>query len=124
MSYLKKHRKSGPGAQLRLNAYVVPFLGEKLLAELKDTDFERWLDWVEGHTPKGRRSDKPHYVRVCDGASSARLLRRATACRHSAATAARAATPDRLRPIIDQGVGHSLALEGISAANLARSSGR
>jgi integrase len=59
VSYLKKHRKSGRGAQLRLNAYVLPFLGEKLLADLKDTDFERWLDWAEGHTPKGRRRDKP-----------------------------------------------------------------
>ena len=59
VNYLKKHRKSGRGAQLRLNAYVAPFFGEKLLAELKDTDFERWLDWAEVHTPKGRRGDKP-----------------------------------------------------------------
>ncbi len=60
VSYLKKHRKSGRAAQLRLNAYVVPFLGEKLLADLKETDFERWLDWTEGHTPKGRRGNNPH----------------------------------------------------------------
>ena len=59
VNYLKKHRKSGRGAQLRLNAYVAPFFGEKLLAELKDTDFVRWLDWAEVHTPKGRRGDKP-----------------------------------------------------------------
>jgi hypothetical protein len=59
LTWLKTHKKTARDAELKLNAYLVPALGDKLLADLKPEDFDRWLSWAVEHKPKGRRGDRP-----------------------------------------------------------------
>ena len=59
LAWLKTHKKTARDAALKLNAYLVPALGDKPLADLKPEDFERWLAWAVDHKPKGRRADRP-----------------------------------------------------------------
>jgi integrase len=56
--WLETHRKTAHDAKLKLQAYAVPFFGERIVADLKPEDFEQWLSWASTHTPKGRRTDK------------------------------------------------------------------
>jgi integrase len=60
VSYLKTHRKSAHGAELKLRAYVLPQLGARRVADLTPTDLERWLSWAlkrrrrtRGHASRG-----------------------------------------------------------------------
>lgn len=59
LTWLKIHKKTSRDAELKLNAYLVPKLGDKPLADLKPEDFDRWLSWALEHKPKGRRGDRP-----------------------------------------------------------------
>ena len=43
LAWLKTHKKTARDAALKLNAYLVPTLGDKLLADLEPEDFDRWL---------------------------------------------------------------------------------
>lgn len=43
VSYLKTHRKGAHDAELKLNAYVVPQLGTRRVADLTPTDLDQWL---------------------------------------------------------------------------------
>lgn len=43
IEYLRTHRKSADDAAIKLNAYVVPILGEKRVSELTPADFDEWL---------------------------------------------------------------------------------
>lgn len=64
--WLQTHRKTAHDSKLKLNSYVLPTLGDKLLADLKAADFERWLSWATTHTPKGRRTGKPPKLPTTD----------------------------------------------------------
>jgi len=59
LTWLKTHKKTSRDAELKLNAYLVPVLGDRLLSDLKPEDFDRWLSWAVDHKPKGRRGDRP-----------------------------------------------------------------
>ena len=59
LAWLKTHKKTSRDAELKLNAYLVPALGDKPLVDLKPEDFDRWLSWAVEHKPKGRRGDHP-----------------------------------------------------------------
>ncbi len=59
LTWLKTHKKTAHDAKLKLNAYLVPFLGDRVVADLKPEDFVRWLSWAMDHKPKGRRGDRP-----------------------------------------------------------------
>jgi len=63
LAWLKTHKKTARDAALKLNAYLVPALGDKLLADLKPEDFDRWLSWAVDHKPKGRRGNRPPLLR-------------------------------------------------------------
>jgi integrase len=43
IDYLRAHRKSADDTAIKLNAYVVPYLGNKRIAELTPGDFDEWL---------------------------------------------------------------------------------
>jgi integrase len=58
LGWLKTHKKTARDAEVKLNAYLKPFFGDKLLADLKPDDFDRWLSWAVDHTPKGRGNGK------------------------------------------------------------------
>jgi integrase len=59
LAWLKIHKKTARDAALKLNAYLVPALGDRLLEDLKPEDFDRWLSWAVDHKPKGRRGNRP-----------------------------------------------------------------
>jgi integrase len=59
ITWLKTHKKTAHDAELKLNAYLLPFMGDRALADLKPEDFDRWLAWAVDHKPAGRRGDKP-----------------------------------------------------------------
>lgn len=59
VTWLKAHKKTSRDAELKLNAYLIPVLGDRLLVDLKPDDFDRWLSWAVDHKPKGRRGDRP-----------------------------------------------------------------
>jgi len=59
LAWLKIHKKTARDAALKLNAYLVPALGDKALEDLKPEDFDRWLSWAMEHKPKGRRGSRP-----------------------------------------------------------------
>lgn len=58
LDYLRSHRKSADDAKIKFNAYVIPRLGEKRLADLKPVDFEDWLDWAMKRQAR-RKPKKP-----------------------------------------------------------------
>lgn len=59
VAWLKANKKTARDAELKLNAYLIPVLGDKLLVDLKPDDFTRWLSWAVEHKPNGRRGDRP-----------------------------------------------------------------
>ena len=59
VAWLTVHRKSARDAQIKLNAYLVPYFDGKLLSDLRASDFDAWLAWAIDHKPKGRRGDNP-----------------------------------------------------------------
>ena len=46
LKFLRSHRKSADDAKIKLDAYVIPKLGEKRVADLKPGDFDDWLEWA------------------------------------------------------------------------------
>jgi len=46
VDYLRAHRKSASDTELKLKAYVVPFLGDKRLSSLSPSNFDEWLKWA------------------------------------------------------------------------------
>lgn len=46
MDYLRAHRKSADDTQIKLKAYVLPYLGTKRIADLTSADFDAWLSWA------------------------------------------------------------------------------
>lgn len=67
VAYLTRERKTARDARLRLHAYVIGYMGERRLADLKPADFDAWLDWALTHSPRDKRrasrragSVKPH----------------------------------------------------------------
>ena len=59
VTWLKTHKKTSHDAELKLNAYLLPFMGDRAIEDLKSDDFDRWLTWAIDHKPAGRRGDKP-----------------------------------------------------------------
>jgi len=59
LAWLKTHKKTARDAELKLNAYLVPALGDKMLADLRPEDFDRWLAWAVDYKPTGRRGNRP-----------------------------------------------------------------
>jgi integrase len=43
LDYLRAHRKSAEDTAIKLNAYVIPYLGERRVSELTPNDFDEWL---------------------------------------------------------------------------------
>ncbi|HTV97829.1 MAG TPA: site-specific integrase [Steroidobacteraceae bacterium] len=70
VTWLKTHKKTSRDAELKLNAYLIPVLGDRPLVDLKPEDFDRWLSWAVDHKPKGRRGDRPPKLKQKRGASS------------------------------------------------------
>lgn len=54
VDWLRMNSKSAADTKSKLNAYLVPKLGDRLVAELKPKDFTDWLQWAMKHKPKGR----------------------------------------------------------------------
>lgn len=52
LDYIARHRKSIVDARSRLNAYVVPYFGERPLSGLTPTDFDAWSTWAFTHDPR------------------------------------------------------------------------
>jgi hypothetical protein len=48
LAWLKIHKKTPRDAALKLNAYLIPVLGDRPLEDLKPEDFDRWLSWAPG----------------------------------------------------------------------------
>lgn len=46
LAYLRTHKKSADDAAIKFNAYVIPELGEKRVADLKPADFTEWQEWA------------------------------------------------------------------------------
>ena len=46
LAFLRSHRKSADDAKIKFDAYVIPKLGEKRVADLKPGDFDDWLEWA------------------------------------------------------------------------------
>ena len=53
LDYITQHRKSIVDARSRLNAYVVPYFGDRPLASLTPADVEAWSKWAYAHDPRG-----------------------------------------------------------------------
>ena len=58
LDYITQHRKSIVDARSRLNAYVVPYFGERPLLRLTPTDFEAWSKWAYAHDPRAKASQR------------------------------------------------------------------
>jgi len=58
LDYLRSHRKSADDAKIKFDAYVVPRLGERRVADLKPGDFEDWLEWAMKRQAR-RKPKKP-----------------------------------------------------------------
>lgn len=56
LDFLRSHRKSAADAKIKFDAYIVPRLGEKRVADLKPGDFDDWLQWAM--TRQARRKPK------------------------------------------------------------------
>lgn len=54
VTWLRRHRKSAADTQSKLDSYVIPRLGERLVSSLTETDLEQWLEWALTHKPRGR----------------------------------------------------------------------
>jgi integrase len=59
VGWLTRHRKSAADTRTKLNAYVAEYFGDRPVAGLVPTDFDRWLEWALTYKPKGRHSKKP-----------------------------------------------------------------
>ena len=59
IDFLRVHRKSADDAASKLNAYALPRLGSKRLADLTAADFDEWLKWAL----KRRRQSKKKTAR-------------------------------------------------------------
>jgi len=62
VEYLKRDRKStdsGRDAEIRLNAYLIPYFDGQLLSDLTSGDFDKWVTWALEHRPKGRKKKAP-----------------------------------------------------------------
>lgn len=58
IEYLRAHRKSADDTAIKLNAYVVPYLGNKRISELTPSDFDEWLK-VAIKRQQRRKAKKP-----------------------------------------------------------------
>ena len=58
LDYLRSHRKSADDAKIKFDAYVIPRLGERRVADLKPGDFEDWLEWAMKRQAR-RKPKKP-----------------------------------------------------------------
>jgi len=58
LGFLRSHRKSADDAKIKFDAYIIPKLGEKRVADLKPDDFDDWLEWAMQRQPK-RKPKKP-----------------------------------------------------------------
>lgn len=58
LAYLRSHKKSADDATIKFNAYVIPRLGDKRVADLKPGDFTEWLDWAMKRQAR-RKPKKP-----------------------------------------------------------------
>lgn len=52
LSFIEQQRKSLADARSRLNAYFLPYFGQRPLATLKPPDFEAWVTWAYKHDPR------------------------------------------------------------------------
>lgn len=60
LEFLRAHRKSADDAKIKFDAYLIPRLGEKRLADLTPGDFEEWLGWaMKRHARRRPKKPKP-----------------------------------------------------------------
>lgn len=52
LDYLRTHKKSAADTEIKLQAYVLPRLGQKRVADLKPVDFDAWLKWALKRQPR------------------------------------------------------------------------
>lgn len=57
VEFLEQQRKTADDAKSRLAAYVLPYFGDRQIAKLETSDFDRWLTWALAHKPQGRLKD-------------------------------------------------------------------
>jgi hypothetical protein len=61
LHYLRSHRKSADDAKIKFDAYVIPKLGDKRVADLKQDDFDDWLEWAMKRQARRKpKKPKPH----------------------------------------------------------------
>ncbi|MES1192649.1 MAG: site-specific integrase [Steroidobacter sp.] len=72
---LKHEGKNPRDAEIRLNAYFLPFFDDKELSDLSPADFDNWLTWAIDHKPVGRGRKK---VKSVIEASELKRRRRST----------------------------------------------
>jgi integrase len=58
LAYLRTHRKSAHGAELKLSAYVLPHLGANRVADLTPIDLDRWVSWALKRRRRTRKQDR------------------------------------------------------------------
>jgi integrase len=58
VDWQRSHRKSAADTESKLKTYVLPKLGEKLIADLKSTDFDSWLAEALKRRRKARKAPK------------------------------------------------------------------
>ena len=58
VDWQRSHRKSAADTEFKLNAYVLPQLGRKLITDLKPSDFETWLTAALKRRRKARKLPK------------------------------------------------------------------
>lgn len=75
LDYIARHRKSIVDARSRLNAYVLPYFGERPLSGLTPTDFDAWSTWAFTHDP---RSDQQKRKKKAIAPAERERRRRAT----------------------------------------------
>jgi integrase len=59
VTYLRVHKRSGDDAELKLKAYLVEYFGNKLLSDVKSSEFDKWVAWALEHQPRGPAKPKP-----------------------------------------------------------------
>lgn len=93
LEYQRAYRKSSPQTASKLQAYVVSYLGSRIVSELKPADFEAWLRWALKRSRK-RKVEGPDAGaegKVVSSQEEAERLRRRKATLNRVITALKAA---------------------------------
>lgn len=97
LAYLRTHKKSADDAKIKFDAYVLPKLGDKRLADLKASHFTEWLDWAVARQPKRKpKKAKPAAKRATPRTASVGPIKEARKVEATEVKRRRKATVNRI----------------------------